>query len=101
MVDVKLPPLPESVRSPTRAQAFRRYARAAVALNLSDTQQRLDRIRQLLESVDHRALAADGPVTPAHEEITLDEVRCIYALSCGKEEAWRPTTEQYQQVEVS
>jgi hypothetical protein len=53
-------------------------------------QQRLNRIRNIIIDVDQRCMACDGPVTPTHEEITLDEVRRIFALACGQPETWRP-----------
>jgi hypothetical protein len=51
---------------------------------------RLGRIRQIIESVDQRAMAVDGPVTPTLEEITQEEMAAIYALACRKPESWRP-----------
>jgi hypothetical protein len=48
------------------------------------------RIRQIIEGVDARAMAADGPVTPTDEEIQLVEIQKIYALACGHREDWRP-----------
>lgn len=52
--------------------------------------QRLARIANIIESVDHRAMAADGPVTPTLAEMTQDEISSIYALAKGKHERWRP-----------
>lgn len=54
-------------------------------------QKRLDRIRAIIEAVDDRCLAADGPVTPTLREMTVDEIRAIYALSRGQPENWRPS----------
>lgn len=60
--------------------------RGVRSLNESE---RLMKIRQIIEDVDNRCLAADGPVTPTREEITKDELCRIYALACGKPESWR------------
>lgn len=35
-------------------------------------------IQDILESVDQRCMAADGPVTSTNEEITAKELRRIY-----------------------
>ena len=43
--------------------------------------ERLRRIAQIIEAVDDRCTAADGPPTPTHKEITLAEVRKIYRLA--------------------
>jgi hypothetical protein len=48
------------------------------------------RIKQIIEGVDARAMAADGPVTPTDEEIQLIEIQKIYALASGRSENWRP-----------
>lgn len=45
---------------------------------------RLDKIAEIIEDVDDRCLAVDGPVTPTKDEITADEIRKIYALAGGK-----------------
>lgn len=52
--------------------------------------QRLARIAQIIENVDLRCMAADGPVTPTLQEMTQDEISRIYALARGKPENWRP-----------
>lgn len=44
---------------------------------------RLARIAQIIESADHRAMAADGPVTKTRDEMTDDEFRQIYQLAKG------------------
>lgn len=51
---------------------------------------RLSRIRQIIEAVDNRCAAVDGPVTPTLKEMTQDEISAIYALACRKPEKWRP-----------
>lgn len=43
--------------------------------------QRLAEIRRIIEDVDHRAMACDGPVTPTLQEMTLAEIRRIYKLT--------------------
>ena len=45
---------------------------------------RLRRIAEIIEYVDERALAADGPVPTTLEEMTDDEMRQIYFLAKGK-----------------
>jgi len=38
----------------------------------------MDAIKEIIEDVDHRAMAADGPVTPTRQEMTDREMRNIY-----------------------
>jgi hypothetical protein len=38
----------------------------------------LKRITDIIERVDNRCMAADGPVTPTRQEITDKEMRSIY-----------------------
>jgi hypothetical protein len=45
---------------------------------------RLRRIREIIELVDNRAIAADGPVTPTLEEMKQSEISEIYHLAGGK-----------------
>ncbi len=52
--------------------------------------QRLTRIKTIIEDVDNRCGAADGPVTPTLQEMEQRELSAIYALACGKPETWRP-----------
>ena len=42
---------------------------------------RLVEIARIIEDVDNRCLAADGPVTKTRHEMTDDEMRAIYALA--------------------
>lgn len=35
----------------------------------------------MIETVENRCMAVDGPVTPTHKEITDDELRKVYALA--------------------
>lgn len=46
-----------------------------------DLQNRLNRIAQIIEDVDQRCMAADGPVTPTLEEMTQEEISEIYELA--------------------
>ena len=45
--------------------------------------QRLREIAEIIEQVDNRAMAADGPVTPTLQEMTQKEMSQIYALAKG------------------
>ena len=45
---------------------------------------RLDGIVQIIEAVDRRCMAADGPVPKTREEITDEEMRAIYKLAGGR-----------------
>ena len=45
--------------------------------------ERLAKIAEIIESVENRCMAADGPVTPTHREITADEIAAIYLLAVG------------------
>jgi hypothetical protein len=47
-------------------------------------ERRLQMIAEILEAVDRRCAAADGPVTQTKEEITAEELRKIYRLAVGK-----------------
>jgi hypothetical protein len=52
-----------------------------VAMKKFSPTERLAQIRFLIESVEQRCMAVDGPVTPAKEEITNQELRRIYRLA--------------------
>ena len=41
-------------------------------------------IARIIEGVDNRCMAVDGPVTPTRLEITDKELKDIYALAKGK-----------------
>lgn len=45
---------------------------------------RLARIVKIIEDVDRRCMAADGPVTHTNDEISLSEIREIYGLAIGR-----------------
>lgn len=44
---------------------------------------RLERIAEIIEAVENRCMAVDGPVTPTLQEMTEEELRRIYALATG------------------
>ncbi len=50
----------------------------------------LARIAEIIEHVDVRCMATDGPVTRTLDEMTQAEISAIYALSVGESEDWRP-----------
>ena len=52
--------------------------------------ERLDRIAEIIEAVDNRCMAADGPVSKTLEEMQQSEISAIYALAKRKPENWRP-----------
>jgi hypothetical protein len=43
--------------------------------------ERLKRIAEIIERVDNRCMAADGPVTPTLQEMEQDEISEIYKLA--------------------
>lgn len=45
---------------------------------------RLQKIRRIIEHVDHRAQATDGPLTPTLQAMTQAEMSEIYRLAGGK-----------------
>lgn len=49
-----------------------------------DVEERLRAIKDIIDSVETRCLAADGPVTPTLKEMGEDELRKIYRLAGGK-----------------
>lgn len=48
---------------------------------LRNAGKRLKEIHGIIDVVEQRCLAADGPVTKTHNEITDEELRQIYKLS--------------------
>lgn len=52
-----------------------------LSIAMEELIRRLRRIAQIIEDVDNRCLAADGPVTPTLQEMTVDEMREIYGLA--------------------
>jgi hypothetical protein len=51
---------------------------------------RLKRIAQIIETVDNRAMATDGPVRPTLQVMKQEEISRIYALARGMPETWMP-----------
>lgn len=51
--------------------------------------ERLRRIAEIIEIVDHRCVAADGPVTPTLQEMTQQELTDIYRLARGNDASVR------------
>jgi len=48
--------------------------------------ERLAEIVLIIETVDNRCLAVDGPVSDTREEMTVEEMRRIYQLAIGGNE---------------
>jgi hypothetical protein len=46
--------------------------------------ERLRRIAEIIEDVDNRCMAVDGPVSDTRQEITKEEMREIYQLASGR-----------------
>ncbi len=55
--------------------------KANEAATKRDLQNRLHRIAEIIEGVDQRCMAADGPVTPTLKEMRQDEISEIYKLA--------------------
>lgn len=49
--------------------------------------ERLAAIEQLIESVENRAMAVDGPVNNTRKEMTDQEMQYIYAYAIGPKRA--------------
>lgn len=54
---------------------------------------RLEMIADIIETVDNRAMACDGPVPSTMEEMSQEEMSTIYALAKGKDPKWRPVAD--------
>jgi hypothetical protein len=52
---------------------------------LAKLRERLRRIARIIEGVDNRCMAADGPVTPTLQEMRQDEIQEIYDLASSEE----------------
>lgn len=65
-------------------ESFRRGQDKVIDKEVAKYQKRFTKIRGIIETVEQRCMAVDGPVTPTHEEITDDELRKIYKLAGGK-----------------
>lgn len=50
-----------------------------------DMRRRLDRIVAIIEFVENRCMAVDGPVTPTLQEMTQAELSQIYMLARGRD----------------
>ena len=48
--------------------------------------ERLKRIAEIIEAVENRCMAVDGPVTPTLQEMTQKEISEIYSLASKREE---------------
>lgn len=62
---------------------------------------RLARIRQIIETVDNRCAAADGPVTPTLKEMRQEEIGEIYSLACAafpSPAAWNEAVEEMREL---
>jgi len=57
--------------------------------DIRDDRDRLGRIAEIIETVDHRAMFG-AIVTPTLQEMTQAEMSKIYALAKGKDEDWLP-----------
>lgn len=75
---------------PKRTRRALKYKGRTPSALLLPPDKRLDRIREIIEAVDNRCMAADGPVTPTGQEMRQSEISAIYALACGKPENWAP-----------
>lgn len=54
------------------------------ALEKLSPESRLQKIAAIIEYVDNRCSASDGPVPPTLLEMTQEEISAIYALSIGR-----------------
>lgn len=79
-------------KQPGDSIAFRGKNAAALALRVfggemvksATPDTRLDRIREIILTVENRAMACDGPVTNTRIEMTDEELREIFVLAGGK-----------------
>lgn len=53
-------------------------------LGMMTMRERLEEISAIIEAVDDRCAAADGPVTPTLQEMTQAEISRIYKLARGR-----------------
>lgn len=73
-----MPKTPDITSKPARAPL---YTDAQLASLSCCT--RLTRIASIIERVDERCMAVDGPVTPTLQEMTQEEISAVYALAIG------------------
>jgi hypothetical protein len=71
-------------RDPLAHGATANDARADAEIAAMDQDDRLRRIANIIDGVDNRCAAADGPVTPTLQEMTQIEMSAIYALAIGR-----------------
>lgn len=50
-------------------------------MNTDKPAERLAEIRRIIERIENRCMAVDGPVTPTTQKITEQELRDIYKLT--------------------
>ena len=62
----------------------------AMGLQLIDARNSLDAIASIIENVDNRCMAADGPVTATLREMTAEEIKTIYQLAMRHRQAGKP-----------
>lgn len=61
-----------------------------MGIQVCEARERLDAIAQIIENVDNRCMAADGPVTPTLKEMTQEEIKVIYELAKLHRQAGKP-----------
>ena len=62
----------------------------ALTARIAEVEAERARIAQIIESVDQRCMAHEGPVARTLDEMTQKEISAIYALAMGKPETWTP-----------
>lgn len=65
----------------TRGDTLMKNSKQELVFWLRNSNNRLKEIHGIIDVVEQRCLAADGPVTKTHDEITDEELRRIYKLS--------------------
>ena len=55
--------------------------RLSIPTDCTELKARLAKIAEIIEAVDNRCMAADGPVTPTLQEMTQTELSAIYAIA--------------------
>lgn len=61
-----------------------------MGIQVVEARERLDAIAQIIENVDNRCMAADGPVTQTLKEMTQEEIKEIYELAKQHVKAKKP-----------
>ena len=62
----------------------------SLSLKIAEASNSLDAIASIIENVDNRCMAADGPVTATLREMTADEIKTIYQLAMRHRQAGKP-----------